>query len=359
MSSTAGRPSAAASVAAGQIGKLWGLGDVQIGDTIGAARTASEQHHFAPPTLETVITARHRADKGALHAALAQLAEQDPLINLRQDEVGQEIFVSLYGEVQKEVIQETLASEFGIDVELPRDDDHLHRATRRHRERSRAHRQGSRTRSSPPSGCASSRQRSALAWSSGSRSSSDRCRYAFFKAVEDTVHETLQQGLHGWQVTDCMVTMTHSGYCPRQSRMHGTFDKSMSSTGGDFRNLTPLVLMDALQQAGTTVFEPMHRFHLERAGRHPGSVLPAAGPAARRAAGTGDPGRVVHPRGRDPGRPGARASATAAGADSWRGRAGVRLRPLPAGPRHVPNRPRPDHNPLNRKEYLLHVVRKV
>ena len=49
------------------------------------------------------------ADRGALHVALAQLAEQDPLINLRQDDLRQEISVSLYGEVQKEVIQATLA----------------------------------------------------------------------------------------------------------------------------------------------------------------------------------------------------------------------------------------------------------
>ena len=105
-----------ASVAAGQIGKLWGLGDIQIGDAIGASRTASERHHFAPPTLETVVVPRRPADKGALHVALAQLAEQDPLINLRQDDCRQEIFVSLYGEVQKEVIQATLANDFGIDV---------------------------------------------------------------------------------------------------------------------------------------------------------------------------------------------------------------------------------------------------
>ena len=87
--------------------------------------------------------------------------------------------------------------------------------------------------------------------------------YAFFAAVQDTVTETLGQGLHGWQVTDCVVTMTHSGYSPRQSHAHATFDKSMSSTARDFRQLTPLVLMDALTQAGTRVYEPMHRFYLE------------------------------------------------------------------------------------------------
>jgi hypothetical protein len=52
--------------------------------------------------------------------------------------------------------------------------------------------------------------------------------YAFFKAVEDTVRATLRQGLHGWEVTDCRVTMTRSGYCPRQSHAHARFDKSMS-----------------------------------------------------------------------------------------------------------------------------------
>jgi len=34
----------------------------------------------------------------------------------------------------------------------------------------------------------------------------------FQKAMEQIVRETLQQGLHGWRVTDCGVAMTHSGY---------------------------------------------------------------------------------------------------------------------------------------------------
>ncbi len=58
------------------------------------------------------------SDKGLLHSALTQLAEQDPLINLRQDDVRSELLVSLYGEVQKEVIQATLAEEFGLAVEF-------------------------------------------------------------------------------------------------------------------------------------------------------------------------------------------------------------------------------------------------
>lgn len=86
---------------------------------------------------------------------------------------------------------------------------------------------------------------------------------AFFTAVRSSVEETLQQGLSGWRVTDCVVTMTHSGYWARQSHAHGTFDKSMSSTAGDFRLLTRPVLMRALRQAGTVVCEPVESFTLD------------------------------------------------------------------------------------------------
>src|SRR5207302_527840 len=74
---------------AGHIGALIGLGDVRIGDSIGVprCRSTSTAHHFAPPTLETVVLAARPADRGRLHVALEQLAEQDPLINLRHDDV--------------------------------------------------------------------------------------------------------------------------------------------------------------------------------------------------------------------------------------------------------------------------------
>jgi hypothetical protein len=35
---------------------------------------------------------------------------------------------------------------------------------------------------------------------------------AFFKVTEETVRETLRQGLFGWEVTDCVITLTHTGY---------------------------------------------------------------------------------------------------------------------------------------------------
>ena len=74
--------------------------------------------HFPLPTLESVVVARRPEQSGSLRAALNQLAEQDPLINVRQDDYRHEISVSLYGEVQKEVIQATLEREYGIGADF-------------------------------------------------------------------------------------------------------------------------------------------------------------------------------------------------------------------------------------------------
>jgi ribosomal protection tetracycline resistance protein len=86
---------------------------------------------------------------------------------------------------------------------------------------------------------------------------------AFIAATEEGVRSALRQGLHAWQVTDCVVTMTESGYWPRQSRPHQKFDKSISSVAADFRNLAPVVVMAAVAAAGTSVCQPVDSFELE------------------------------------------------------------------------------------------------
>ncbi|MFG2502382.1 GTP-binding protein [Streptomyces sp. NPDC048441] len=348
-------------VSAGQIGKLWGLGDIRIGDVIGVPGVAAERrggngrHHFSPPTLETVVVPARPGDKGALHLALGQLAEQDPLINLRQDDIRQEVYVSLYGEVQKEVIEATLADEYGIDVafrettticvervtgsgaafEIIAKDDNPFLAT-----------VGLRVDPGPPGSGVEFR----LGIELGSMP------YAFFRAVEETVRETLLQGVHGWEVDDCVVTMTHSGYWPRQSHAHGTFDKSMSSTAGDFRQLTPLVLLGALRRAGTEVHEPLHHFRLSVPDDVFGALLPAL--SRLRA--------VPHTQT-------ARGSSYVVEGEIPAARVHELEQLLPALTRgegelesaferylpvrgEAPDRPRTDRNPLCRKEYLREVA---
>ena len=346
------------SLRGGQIGKLRGLRDVRIGDTLSQARevndtvdTAGAAAQFAPPTLETVVVPGRAGDRGALHVALVELAEQDPLINLREDDARQAIMVSLYGEVQKEVIQATLAADYGITVRF-------RESTTICIERpvgSGAAVEfiatppnpflagvGLRVDPAPPGSGVSFRleiQPGALP-------------LAFRKAVEETVHQTLRAGLYGWQVTDAAVAMTHSGYYPRQSHAHATFDKSMSSTAGDFRHLTPLVLMEALRLAGTRVHEPVHRFRLEIPADTAGPVLPALTGLGAAVDSPAMRGSSCLLEGEIPASRTAELEQQLPGLTRGEGlleTAFGHYRPV-RGP--VPVRPRLDHNPLNREEYL-------
>ena len=334
-----------------------------MGEAIGEPWTTPERNHFAPPTLETVVVPSRPADKGALHVALTQLAEQDPLINLRQDDIRQELHVSLYGEVQKEVVGATLANDYDIDVEF-------HETTTICVERpigvGAAVELLPKARSPTTPFLATIGMRiEPAALGSGVQFGLDvkvgsipthvyKMVEAFHEAMERTVLETLRQGIYGWEVTDCTVTMTDCDYQAPPRRWPGT-------SPYDYRLLTPLVLMSALKQAGTVVCEPVHPFRLEI----PADTLGATVPVLARL-------RAV------PQTQLMRGSSYVLEGESPAGRVHVLRQPLPALTRgegvlecafevdryqrvggEIPTRPRTDHNPLDRKEYLLHVIRRV
>jgi ribosomal protection tetracycline resistance protein len=272
----AGNAEQRASVSAGEIAKLWGLGNIQIGDRIGEA--PPPRREFAPPTLESVVVPTDPDDGAALRVALGQLAEQDPLIEVRQDDERHEMSVSLYGEVQKEVIQATLAEDYGIDVEFQETTPIYVERPRRVGEaieilntETNPYRATIGLRVEP------AREGSGLEF----RLEVDHRRaplYAFKKlesfgsAMEEYVREQLQEGLYGWRVPDCVVTMTDSNYSspdgPQSTR-------GPLSTPADFRKLTPIVVMQALESAGTVVCEPTARVGLEVPTHAVGAVIPA------------------------------------------------------------------------------------
>ncbi|PZF82621.1 elongation factor G [Jiangella anatolica] len=342
---------------AGRIAKVWGLTGVRIGDTLGE-RAESAEHHFAPPTLETVVVPRRARDRGALHAALAQLAEQDPLIDLRQDDLRQEVSVSLYGEVQKEVVQATLAADYGLDVDFRESTTiHVERVTGTGEAVELMKQDGNPFLAGIGLRVEPAAEREGVRF--GIEIELGSLPPAFLRAIDETVHETLRQGLHGWDVPDCRVTLIRSQYAPRQSHAHATFDKSMSSTAGDFRLLTPLVLTTALARAGTCVLEPVHRFVLELPADCLGQVLPVL---ARLRAVPGTPAATPEGYLLDGDLPAAHAHELQQLLPSLTRGEGVletrfeRYQPV-AGP--PPERPRTDHDPLHREEYLLRVIRRV
>ncbi|MDR6667968.1 TetM/TetW/TetO/TetS family tetracycline resistance ribosomal protection protein [Rhizobium sp. 1399] len=235
---------------AGRIVKVGGLSGVRIGDEIGLATKRARARQFAPPTIETRVVARRPSENGALWLALQQLSEQDPLINLRNTEDAREMYLSLYGEVQKEIIQATLLADFGVDATFEESTViYVERPTRSARALEVIFKEpnpflatiGLRVEARHPG----SGNAYVLEADVG------QMPISFYRAIEETVSETLKAGVFGWQVIDCQVVLT----VVRHS--------SPSSTAADFRGLTPLVLAEALSQAEMVVCEPVERFQLE------------------------------------------------------------------------------------------------
>jgi ribosomal protection tetracycline resistance protein len=254
---------------AGDVVRIRGIGPVRTGGWIGEAIPGRVTRQFPAPALESVVEPVNPAKRGQLFAALNEMAENDPLINLRINEVEGEIAVSLYGEVQKEVISDLLAGQFGVAATFhPTVTVHIERiagigssvAVMSEKTTPYLATLGFRVEPGPVG--------SGL--SCGLEVERGSMPPAFFAATWEGVRAGLAQRLSGWAIPDARVMLTHTGYCPRQSHMHQKFNKNFSSVGADFRNLAPVLIHDALRRAKTVVCEPVETFHLEI----PPSALP-------------------------------------------------------------------------------------
>ncbi|HST25150.1 MAG TPA: translation factor GTPase family protein [Gaiellaceae bacterium] len=265
-------------VRAGEIAKLSGL-DVRIGDWIGEPGPGLE-HRFPPPAFEAVVVPADPTAGNRLQVALGQLAEQDPLISVRQDDERRELSVSLYGEVQKEVIQATLAADFGLDVGFLE-------TTPICVERPSATGEAVEMLNTPtnPFHADLGLRVEPAAPDSGVEvrldvAPRDAPLYVFkgfesFAAhMEEYVGIALERGLFGWQVVDCVVTVTKIGY----SLADGPPSRrGPMPTANDVKKLTALVLAQALADGGTTACEPLAHVKLELPATAIGAVLAALG----------------------------------------------------------------------------------
>ena len=236
-------------VGAGEFCKVWGLKDVRIGDVVGEWSHRIKDLHFVAPHMEARIEPKNPEQSNQFYRALVELSEEDPLLKVIKDTFHHEIYLRIFGEVQKEVIESMLQENYGLAVQF------------------------SETRVvciEKPTGIGQSVEEKGAAENPFAATVGFRVEpgapdsgisytlevklgslpLTFHRAIEETVYGTLKQGLYGWEVTDIAVFLTHTGYF------------SPVTTAGDFRKLVPLVLMEALFRAGTVVYEPLNQFEL-------------------------------------------------------------------------------------------------
>ncbi|MFF7071742.1 tetracycline resistance ribosomal protection protein Otr(A) [Streptomyces pseudovenezuelae] len=233
---------------AGTIAALTFSPGLRVGDRLGELADRAPQ--FSPPTLQTLVTARHPGQAARLRSALLTLADQDPLIHARPA-TGGATSLLLYGEVQMEVLAATLAQDFGVEADFEP-------GRVRYLERPRG--TGEACEENPWHLGSRYWATIGLRVEPGERGTGGVFAYetelgalprALHQAVEETVHVGMRTGLTGATVTDYRVTLVRSGFV------------APLSTAADFRGLTPIVLRRALERAGTRLFEPYHAFEAE------------------------------------------------------------------------------------------------
>ena len=232
-------------VYAGDIAVLGGV-DVKVGDVIGVVSDRMKSFRFERPPIQVKVSAMDSKDAPILHLALSDLTMEDPFLQYARDSRTQESFIHVFGKVQQEILLEIIREQYGIEavfsapkvicLEKPVS---IGAAVERMGEPQNPFYATVGFRVEP--GIDGSGLQYRLEVELGS------LPLSFQKAIKDTVFEVLQEGLFGWSVTDIVVTLTHTGYA------------SPVSTAKDFRSLTPLVLMKALNEAGTNVYEPVNK----------------------------------------------------------------------------------------------------
>jgi elongation factor G len=106
----------------GDIGAVLGLKATVTGETLSSEErpVLLEQISFPAPVIELAVEPRTKADQDKLSAALRRLLEEDPTLQIRQDERLGQTVLSGMGELHLDVVLDRLRREFGVTTNVGR-----------------------------------------------------------------------------------------------------------------------------------------------------------------------------------------------------------------------------------------------
>ena len=201
------------------------------------------------PMLRTRIEPIKIEEREKLLDALTEIADTDPLLRYYVDTITHEIIISFLGTVQLEVICSLLIEKYHINIRIE-DPTVIYLEKPLQKADYTIHIEV------PPNPFWASIGLSITPLPIGSgiqyesKVSLGYLNQSFQNAVREGINYGLEQGLYGWEVTDCKICFEYGVYY------------SPVSTPSDFRFLAPIVLEQALKKAGTQLLEPYLSFIL-------------------------------------------------------------------------------------------------
>lgn len=225
---------------------------LSVGDTIGEPFDY-ERISLGTPTFRTKISSNNKRE---LAGIIDVLAEADPFLEYEIDPHSKDLYLNLFGEIQMEIIDEMIRHKYGVIVQFS-DPMTIFKEM--------------------PVGIGESAmymyKDSPFAATVGIRIEphditliesevpTGHLPKTFQNGIRDGIEKSLREGLKGWEVINAKVVITI-----------GEFD-SVSSTPSDYRDLTPLVLMEALDQSKTKLLWPVNKFYIKVDKKIVGKIL--------------------------------------------------------------------------------------
>ena len=236
----------AGSLTAGEIGVVYGLGDVAIGHVLGDASLLPrrvEPGRLRTPLITVQIIPEKPEEMQALRAACTTLAGEDPLLQVRYSKALNELQLHVMGAIQLEIIQEELENRFGMKVSFSK-------PAVIYKETIAQAASGFVCYTMPKPCWAIMRfeiepapRGSGVTFKSNVHVRDILLRYQH--QVEQALPLALNQGRLGWQVTDVNITLVEGNH--HQFHTHPL----------DFIVATPWGIQDGLQRGGSTLLEPI------------------------------------------------------------------------------------------------------
>ena len=230
----------------GEIGVVYGLGDIRIGHVLGNAACLPrrvEPGQLRTPLMTVQAIPERAEDMPALRSACDILSGEDPLLEAHYVRSLNELHLHVMGAIQLEILQELLETRFGLNA-------HFSKPAVIYRETLAKPTFGFVAYTMPKPCWAIMRfeiepapRGSGVTFASAVPERTIQTRYQH--QVEQALPLALAQGRLGWQVTDVKITLVDGS------------DHIWHTHPLDFIVATPMGIQDGLQRGGSVLLEPI------------------------------------------------------------------------------------------------------
>ena len=249
-------------IACGEIGVIYGLGNVQIGQILGDATCMArsiEPGQLRTPLITVQVIPAKPDQMQDLRRACEILSSEDPLLQVQYVRMLNELHLKVMGTIQLEIIEELLMTRFDLRVTFDTPAIIYKETVSKRCEGFVAY--------TMPKPCWAvlkfiiepAERGSGVTFSSSVPL--NKIMECYQRQVEQTIPLALKQGRLGWEVTDVNIKLVDGGH-------HLVHTHPL-----DFIVATPMGIQDGLQRGGSTLLEPILAARFILPSDHVGRVM--------------------------------------------------------------------------------------